>query len=370
MTKIWAGAIKDADMERYLEIRITESGKVGEVLRAGAGLTKRQISQAKFRPGGILKNGKQCRVTEIAVPGDRLQVCLEAKGIDSKQLVCPDTSSFIERGKKQLLDFERQELEDGLKPQKLQILYEDQDLLVVNKPAGMVTHPSGSHYQDSISNLLAAYFREKNETTRIRSIGRLDKETSGILLFARNQVAAARLQKQREEGKLQKKYLALAEGDLSEANDSVFWKEIAIPLAPDPENPMKMTISPDGLLPGSRNAVTYYKNIKSFGNVTLVELQLETGRTHQIRVHMLGIGHPLLGDTMYNPRTCLKMSNSKEKKNTEGRINNRNDCFKRAALHAWKLIFCHPFTDEIITLEAPLPDDFCRFLNANEEEKT
>ena len=89
----------------------------------------------------------------------------------------------------------------------------------------MVTHPSGSHYQDSISNLLAAYFREKNETTRIRSIGRLDKETSGILLFARNQVAAARLQKQREEGKLQKKYLALAEGDLSEANDSVFWKE-------------------------------------------------------------------------------------------------------------------------------------------------
>ena len=424
MKKIWAGAIKDADMERYLEIRITESGKVGEVLRAEAGLTKRQISQAKFRPGGILKNGKQCRVTEIAVPGDRLQVCLEAKGIDSKQLVCPDTSSFIERGKKQLLDFERQELEDGLKPQKLQILYEDQDLLVVNKPAGMVTHPSGSHYQDSISNLLAAYFREKNETTRIRSIGRLDKETSGILLFARNQVAAARLQKQREEGKLQKKYLALAEGDLSEANDSVFWKEIAIPLAPDPENPMKMTISPDGLLPGSRNAVTYYKNIKSFGNVTLVELQLETGRTHQIRVHMAGIGHPLLGDTMYNPRVCLKnhshnlhaplcgifcpnsvavarygaliraksptncdahlaeslfqtrsgaclkMSNSKEKKNTEGRINNRNDCFKRAALHAWKLIFCHPFTDEIITLEAPLPDDFCRFLNANEEEKT
>lgn len=268
------------------------------------------------------------------------------------------------------MDFERQELEDGLKPQKLQILYEDQDLLVVNKPAGMVTHPSGSHYQDSISNLLAAYFREKNETTRIRSIGRLDKETSGILLFARNQVAAARLQKQREEGKLQKKYLALAEGDLSEANDSVFWKEIAIPLAPDPENSMKMTISPDGLLPGSRNAVTYYKNIKNFGNVTLVELQLETGRTHQIRVHMAGIGHPLLGDTMYNPRACLKMSNSKEKKNTEGRINNRNDCFKRAALHAWKLTFCHPFTDEIITLEAPLPDDFCRFLNANEEEKT
>ena len=140
-----AGAIKDADMERYLEIRITESGKVGEVLRAEAGLTKRQISQAKFRPGGILKNGKQCRVTEIAVPGDRLQVCLEAKGIDSKQLVCPDTGSFIEQGKKQLLAFERQEMEDGLKLQKLQILYEDQDLLVVNKPAGIFVKKMRQH---------------------------------------------------------------------------------------------------------------------------------------------------------------------------------------------------------------------------------
>ena len=79
-----------------------------------------------------------------------------------------------------------------------------------------------------------------------------------------------------------------------------------------------------------------------------------------------------LAESLFQTRSgaCLKMSNSKEKKNTEGRINNRNDCFKRAALHAWKLTFCHPFTDEIITLEAPLPDDFCRFLNANEEEKT
>ena len=107
------------------------------------------------------------------------------------------------------MDFERQELEDGLKPQKLQILYEDQDLLVVNKPVGMVTHPSGSHYQDSISNLLAAYFREK---MRQYAFGPLDVwiKRPPDFTFARNLVAAARLQKQREEGKLQKKYLALA----------------------------------------------------------------------------------------------------------------------------------------------------------------
>ena len=389
-------------MERYLEIKITESGKVGDILRARVGLTKRQISQAKFRQEGICKNGKQCRVTEEAAPGDVLRVCLETNEIDSKQLV--------PRGENDLL----------------QILYEDQDMLAVNKPAGMVTHPSGSHYLDSLSNQIAAYFRGKNEATRIRSIGRLDRETSGILLFARNQVAAARLQKQREKGMLQKTYLALVEGRLPEEksptnsgeyyvksiwrmhsggstdwerNDFATWEKIDIPLAPDPEDPMKMIISPGGILPGSKNAVTYYKQIKSFDNATLVELRLETGRTHQIRVHMAGLGHPLLGDTLYNPKmkTCpqnhscnlhtplcdIVQPNSgtaanivrevgieSPLENRKSRKNIDNNCFKRAALHAWQLTFYHPFTDEKITLKAPLPADFYHFLNENKEEKT
>ena len=243
-------------MERYLELTVNREGKVGEILHRQAGLTKKQISQIKFRPGGIQKNGIQCRVTENAVCGDVIRICLETRGTDSAQLKTPkflqiqagetkkrnDTSDGYAdfgvecRGKNEsisdLRSDSKKECSEGKNAVSnfkcgfpdLEILYEDQDVLAVNKPAGMVTHPSGIHYQDSLSNQIAEYFRSKGEETRIRSIGRLDKETSGILLFARNQVAAARLQKQREEGKLQKKYLALAEGDLSEANDSVFWK--------------------------------------------------------------------------------------------------------------------------------------------------
>ena len=306
-------------MERYLEIKAAEPCKVEDLLLIQAKLTRKQISRAKFRTGGICKNGKQCRVTERAVSGDVIRVCLEVKETDSRQLESPS---------EKLSDFS----------ENLQILYEDQDILAVNKPAGVVTHPSGSHYRDSLSNQIAAYFRSKGEATRIRSIGRLDRETSGILLFARNQVAAARLQKQREEGRLQKTYLAIVEGKFQENGI----RKIEIPIAPDPDDPVKMVTSPDGTLPGSKNAVTYCKVVKNYSNKSLIQLHLETGRTHQIRVHMAGLGHPLLGDTLYN-----------EKRNQE--------LFKRAALHAWKLVFYHPFSDEKIVLEAPFPTDFCLF---------
>ena len=235
-------------MERYLELTVNREGKVGEILRRQAGLTKKQISQIKFRPGGIQKNGIQCRVTENAVCGDVIRICLETRGTDSAQLKTPkflqiqaeetkkrnDTSDGYAdfgvecRGKNEsisdLRSDSKKECSEGKNAVSnfkcgfpdLEILYEDQDVLAVNKPAGMVTHPSGIHYQDSLSNQIAEYFRSKGEETRIRSIGRLDKETSGILLFARNQISAARLQKQREEGKLQKTYLAVVERTFEE----------------------------------------------------------------------------------------------------------------------------------------------------------
>ena len=199
-------------MERYLELTVNREGKVGEILRRQAGLTKKQISQIN------------------AVCGDVIRICLETRGTDSAQLKTPkflqiqaeetkkrnDTSDGYAdfgvecRGKNEsisdLRSDSKKECSEGKNAVSnfkcgfpdLEILYEDQDVLAVNKPAGMVTHPSGIHYQDSLSNQIAEYFRSKGEETRIRSIGRLDKETSGILLFARNQISAARLQKQRE----------------------------------------------------------------------------------------------------------------------------------------------------------------------------
>ena len=333
-------------MNRYLTIHIPETSApapVSHFLRTQAGLTKKQISQAKFRPGGVQKNGQQCRVTETAYPGDQITVCLETNNVDSAQLESAPAPQFLP---------------------ELAILYEDQDILAVNKPAGIVTHPSGSHYSDSLSNQVAAYFRSKGEPTKVRSIGRLDKETSGILLFARTQTAAARLQKQRENGISEKTYLAAVSGSMPEDTDGAFHR-ITTPLAPDPKNRLKMVISPDGSLPGSKPAETLYSVLKSTApgsmiSASFVMLRLKTGRTHQIRVHMASLRHPLLGDSLYH-------------------LSDTTNLFSRAALHAWKLKFQPPFPNgettssplssmpctknakKEISLEAPLPEDFKKF---------
>ncbi len=333
-------------MNRYLTIHIPETASpapVSHFLRTQAGLTKKQISQAKFRPGGVQKNEQQCRVTETAYPGDQITVCLETNNVDSAQLESAPAPQFLP---------------------ELAILYEDQDILAVNKPAGIVTHPSGSHYSDSLSNQVAAYFRSKGEPTKVRSIGRLDKETSGILLFARNQTAAARLQKQRENGISEKTYLAAVSGSMPEDTDGAFHR-ITTPLAPDPKNRLKMVISPNGSLPGSKPAETLYSVLKSTApgsmiSASFVMLRLKTGRTHQIRVHMASLRHPLLGDSLYH-------------------LSDTTNLFSRAALHAWKLKFQPPFPNgettssplssmpctknakKEISLEAPLPEDFKKF---------
>ena len=375
-------------MNRYLTIHIPETAApapVSHFLRTQAGLTKKQISQAKFRPSGVQKNGQQCRVTETAYPGDQITVCLETDDVDSLHLesssftISSDSHSFpLSTDSGSYSDSTASEFAGSdanshiyhspsttsqLLPE-LEILYEDQDILAVNKPAGLVTHPSGSHYSDSLSNQVAAYFRSKDEPTKVRSIGRLDKETSGILLFARNQTAAARLQKQRENGISEKTYMAAVSGSMLEDTDGTF-HAITTPLAPDPDNRLKMVISPGSSLPGSKPAVTLYSVLKSTApgsriSASLVMLRLKTGRTHQIRVHMASLGHPLLGDSLYH-------------------LSDTTNLFSRAALHAWKLKFHPPFpagettsgilssmpctenAKKEISLEAPLPEDFKKF---------
>lgn len=375
-------------MNRYLTIHIPETAApapVSHFLRTQAGLTKKQISQAKFRPSGVQKNGQQCRVTETAYPGDQITVCLETDDVDSLHLesssftISSDSHSFpLSTDSGSYSDSTASEFAGSdanshiyhspsttsqLLPE-LEILYEDQDILAVNKPAGLVTHPSGSHYSDSLSNQVAAYFRSKDEPTKVRSIGRLDKETSGILLFARNQTADARLQKQRENGISEKTYLAAVSGSMLEDTDGTF-HAITTPLAPDPDNRLKMVISPGSSLPGSKPAVTLYSVLKSTApgsriSASLVMLRLKTGRTHQIRVHMASLGHPLLGDSLYH-------------------LSDTTNLFSRAALHAWKLKFHPPFpagettsgilssipctenAKKEISLEAPLPEDFKKF---------
>lgn len=314
-------------MEKYIHFIISpdsDASTIGQVLRSQGQLTKKQISRAKFFPDGIQKNGLRCRITESVLPGDEIRVCLETSETDSAQLVSDDFSS-------------------------LDILYEDPDILAVNKPAGMLTHPSGAHYADTLSNQVAAYFQNKKASVRVRPIGRLDKETSGIVLFAKNQVAAQRLQAQREEHVFRKEYLAVVDGYLPK-DPTDCWHTVSFPLKKVSDHPLRMQAVPDPdsnhnadaslLLP----AVTHYYTLYSTVNWSLISLRLDTGRTHQIRVHMNALGHPLLGDTLYYKKRPAASS--------------VQPVFTRTALHAWKVSFLQPFERKEIRLTGKLPEDF------------
>lgn len=367
------------ESRRVWSLQVEEGGIVQEVLRKQAGFSKKEISRAKFLPDGIRKNGTRCRVTEKTLLGDIIEILLETE---------TQTSAHL-----------------AVNTEVLDILYEDQDLLAVNKPAGVVTHPQGGHYEDTLANQVSAYYAFRQESHTVRPIGRLDKDTSGIVLFAKNQTAAARLQKQRERGELQKTYLAVTEisvkwnddtkkqeqgeipvrrepfrehknqtgnlkniertpehtdqaeekhkKDVEEKNkvekfpgwseiirrmeeyettaDPDGWTRIDTPMAPDPENRLRMIHTPLG-----KPARTLYKSLWTGKANQCFALHLETGRTHQIRLHMATLKCPLLGDPLYGgDQTQLH----------------------RAALHAYGVTLYQPYTGEKLHLTAPIPED-------------
>ena len=210
-------------MEKYITFAVEEhmTGQtVEKVLRTALNLTKKQISRAKFQADGIRKNGVQCRTTDIVQTSDHIMICIEAAKNDLNHLV-----SFCEDA------------------HPLEILYEDEDILAVNKPAGILTHPSGAHYADTLSNQVSGYFHKKKVSCRVRPIGRLDKETSGIVLFAKNQVSAQRLQAQRESGILHKQYIAIVLGSFSDdtsASSNTAWHTVCFPIRKTADHPLRM----------------------------------------------------------------------------------------------------------------------------------
>ena len=234
----------------------------------------------------------------------------------------------------------------------IDIVYEDDAVVVVNKPAGMVVHPGHGNYSGTLINALAYHFENlpQNSSNRPGLVHRIDKDTSGLLVVAKTDQAMAELSRQFFEKTTQREYLALVWGNVTEDQGTVEGN-----IGRHPKNRLQNTVFEGEDADKGKPAVTHYKVIERLGYVTLVSCRLETGRTHQIRVHMKHIGHTLFNDERYGGEKILKgTSFSKYKQFVE-------NCFKilpRQALHARTLGFDHPVSGKFLSFEAELPADF------------
>ena len=238
----------------------------------------------------------------------------------------------------------------------LTIVYEDDALLVVNKPAGMVVHPGHGNYSGTLINALTFHFDNlpNNSSNRPGLVHRIDKDTSGLLVVAKTEEAMTHLAKQFFDKTSEREYIALVWGDVKEDQGTI---EGAI--GRHPKNRLQNTVFIGDDAHKGKPAVTHYKVLERFGYVTLVSCKLETGRTHQIRVHLKHIGHTLFNDERYGGDRILKgTSFSKYKQFVE-------NCFSilpRQALHAKTLGFVHPVTEEKMKFDSPVPDDIAQCL--------
>jgi 23S rRNA pseudouridine1911/1915/1917 synthase len=223
------------------------------------------------------------------------------------------------------IELQRDETQD-IEPVKmdLDIIYEDQDILILNKPPFIVVHPTKNYQTNTLSNGIIYYFREKGENTIVRLVSRLDMNTSGLIVVAKNQFTHMAMARDKESFK--KTYIAVAHNKMKEKEGL-----IDLPILKE-EIGVKRIISPEG-----QESKTLYKVIEEYNSSTLIRLNLLTGRTHQIRVHLSHLGCPIYGDDLYGEAD--------------------EEYIKRQALHAAKIEFCHPRTGEKMEFEAPLPND-------------
>ena len=227
------------------------------------------------------------------------------------------------------INFDYEEDNSNIIPTKmnLNIIFEDDWLLVVNKPAGIAIHPSVLHYSDSLCNGIKFYFDKIGLKKKIRPVNRLDLNTSGLVVFAKCEYIQECLINQMKNNQFKKEYLAVCNGFFDKKSGT-----INLPIARKENSIIERCISENG-----QPAITHYEVLKEFDNYSLVKCSLETGRTHQIRVHMSAIGHPLLGDSLY------------------GSI---SDLINRQALHCYNLQFIHPVYNNDLNFWGDLPNDF------------
>lgn len=238
----------------------------------------------------------------------------------------------------------------------LDVVYEDEDLMVINKPPGLVVHPGFGNYQGTMVNAIAYRLKDSPEydpkDPRLGIVHRIDKDTSGLILVAKNAYAKTHLSAQFFNKTTKRQYVALVWGIISEDEGRIEGN-----IGRSLKDRMLMTVFPDGDY--GKSAVTHYEVLERLGYVTFIKCKLETGRTHQIRVHMKYIGHTLFNDERYGGNEILKGTNFAKYKQF---VQNCFNICPRQALHAQTLGFVHPRTGEELMFEAPLPDDMNQLL--------
>ena len=297
-------------MNRTINYQIdkTAAGLRVEKFLKRKGYSSQNISSIKHMPESILVNGVHYYMRQELAEGD----CLSVRISETK---CSDKIPPVEL--------------------PLDIVYEDEDIIVLNKPAGMPIHPSLNNYYNTMANALAWYYQEQDKPFIFRCCNRLDRDTSGLTVVAKHLVSAGILSSMTGRREVHREYLAIASGHVTPEAGT-----ISAPLGRKPGTIIERMVDWDN----GETAITHYHVVKTTRHYSLVALKLETGRTHQIRIHMKHLGYPLIGDYLYNPDMRH---------------------IGRQALHSHKLSFYHPITGEMMSFTAPLPDDMQAALDAD-----
>lgn len=287
--------------DRWLEHTVVEgeAGRTVQEILTGPMQVSRRMIQKLTRAKGILLNRRPAFLGRKVRAGDMIAARV---GVDEHAGLAPVAMP-------------------------LSIVHEDGDVLVLDKPPFLLVHPTSPEQRETLSHGVAHHFDRVGVKAKVRPVHRIDRDTSGLVLFAKTALAHSRLDPQLHPGTLDRAYLALVDGAV-EGDAGV----VDAPIGRDPRNPQLRAVRSDG-----DAARTRWRVVERFPRATLLELELETGRTHQIRVHMVHLGHPVLGDRQY------------------GRAG--TSLIRRQALHAARLAFAHPTTGERVTFEAPLPED-------------
>jgi RluA family pseudouridine synthase len=301
--------VKQSNWLEYVVSAEDAGMTVERVIREKMAVSGRML-QRLTRSKGIQLNRKPPYLQRQVKAGDRIRVRIADKPADVSVEAAGKRTGFVP-----------------------DILFEDDLYLIVNKPAGMMVHPVNREQSGTLVHLLAACLGQRGETATIHAVHRLDKETTGAILLAKSSYAHQLADRMLREGAIKREYVAVLSGQLSQNQGT-----IAAPIARDPSHPSKRRVSEQG-----EPAVTHFAVLARSGHATLVRVWLETGRTHQIRVHFQHIGYPLAGDTLYGGKRFT---------------------FSRQALHAYHLELTHPAGGSEINVTAKLPEDMAKFLQA------